>query len=273
MNSELSVISYEDDECTCLTDRRTSGNPVNSFLHRQKKPHRLPRPLSNEELELAWEILHERGDARLRLAFAIGEESGMRIGEISRIRLSDLDASGHRILVRLPNKKNRERHAFFGPKTAKYLAEWLAERDSSCGHDHLLYNYWHRKTPFTTNSLGAAFSCVLCKSYGGKTLYERGFEKWSTDRLRHTMSINLAAGGADAAVIMVAGGWLDPDTIVGCVKVSEAQAKRGYEEAMRHVDQHQGEAHKTRVLTPRNVLQFRRGALQKGQSRPVERCG
>lgn len=255
-----------------MTDRRTTCNPVNSFLHRQQKPHRLPRPLSNEEQKLAWDLLHERGDARLRLAFAIGEETGMRIGEIGRIRLSDVDASGHRFFVRLPNKKNRERYAWFGPKTAKYLTEWLAERDSACGHDHLLYNYSHRKTRFTTKSLGAAFSRVLCKSYKGKLLHERGFDKWSTHRLRHTMATNLVAGGADAAVVMAAGGWIDPDTMAGYVKVNESQAKHSYEAAMRRADQQQHDAPKTRVLTPQEVLQLRRGAALQPQKSPVERC-
>jgi len=252
--------------------KRSTGNPVNRFLHQQKKPQHLPRPLSDGEQKAAWEILHERGDARLRLAFAIGEESGMRIGEICRIRLSDVDTSGQRIFVRLPNKKNRERYAFFGAKTATYLREWLAERDSSCGHDHLLYNYWHRKTPFNTGSLGRALSRVLCKTYAGEALHERGFDKWSTHRLRHTMSTNLLAGGADAAVLMAAGGWHNADTMAGYTKINDSQAKHGYERAMRRADQQQREAPKTRVLTPQEFLQLRRGAAREVQNSETERC-
>jgi integrase len=232
------------------TGRWTTGNPVNSFLHRQKKPKRLPRPLSAEELKLAWELLGERGDARLRLAFAIGEESGMRIGKICRLRVSDVDAAGHRLFVRLPNKTDTERYSHFGPKTAKYLTEWLAERDASCETNSLIYNYAKSKNPFNTNTLGIAFNRVLRKDYEGKS-HERGFEKWSTHRLRHTMGTNLAAGGADAAVIMAAGGWVEPDTMAGYVKVNPVQAKRSYEEAMRRAEQQHREAPKTRILTPR----------------------
>jgi integrase/recombinase XerC len=255
-----------------MTGRRTAGNPINSFLHRPKKPHRLPRPLSTDEQRFAWELLQERGDARLRLAFAIGQESGMRIGEICRIRLSDVDASARRIFVRLPNKKNRERYALFGVKTAKYLTEWLAERDASCGHDQLLYNYSHLRTTFNTDSLGGAFSRVLCKTYKGKILHDRGFEKWSTHRLRHTMSTNLVAGGADAAVVMAAGGWLDPDTMAGYTKINDAQVERGYQEAMHRVEQEQHKAPKTRILTPQELLELRRGAPQKFGNVPAERC-
>jgi integrase/recombinase XerC len=254
-----------------MTGRRTAGNPVNSFLHRKKKEKRLPRPLSADELKLAWELLCERGDARLRLAFAIGEESGMRIGEICRLRVSDVDATGHRLFVRLPNKTNTERYAHFGPKTARCLAAWLAERDPSYGTDSLLYNYAKSTKPLTPSSLALAFNKVLRRNYEGRS-HERGFEKWSTHRLRHTMGTNLAAGGADAAVIMGAGGWVDPDTMAGYVKVNQEQAKRGYEEAMRCAEQRQSEAPKTRVLTPKEVLLLRRGAAQQSQNSPTERC-
>lgn len=253
------------------TGRRTAGNPVNSFLHRQRKEKRLPRPLSADELKLAWELLGERGDARLRLAFAIGEESGMRIGEICRLRVSDVDAAGHRLFVRLPNKTNTERYAQFGPKTAKYLVEWLAERDASCGTDSLIYNYANSKNSFDSNKLGIAFNRVLRKDYENKS-HERGFEKWSTHRLRHTMGTNLAAGGADVAVVMAAGGWVDPDTMAGYVKINPEQAKHGYEEAMRRAEQQHCEAPKTRILTPQEVLLLRHGAALQPQNCPVERC-
>lgn len=253
------------------TGRRSAANPVNSFLHRQKKEKRLPRPLSAEELRLAWELLGERGDARLRLAFAIGEESGMRIGEICRLRVSDVDIGRRRLFVRLPNKTNTERYSHFGPKTAKYLAEWLAERDTSCGIDSLIYNYAKSTTPFTPDSLAGALKKVLLKNYKGRS-HVRGFETWSTHRLRHTMGTNLAAGGADAAVIMGAGGWVDPNTMAGYVKLNHEQTRRGYEEAMRRVEQKQHDAPTSRVLSPMEVLQLRRGTSQQLKSTSIEHC-
>ena len=241
-----------------FTGKRKGGCPVNKFLHRKKKVKHLPRPLSSDELGLAWELLHERGDARLRLACAVGEESGLRIGEICRLRVSDVDLKGRRLFVRLPNKTNRERFAFFGEKTGKYFQEWLVERDSSCGHEMLLYNYSKGRAPFTPGTLGAAFSRVLCKTYGGKDLNSRGFDRWSTHRLRHTMGTRLVAGGADVAVVLGAGGWIDPDTMAGYVKVDEAQAKSGYHTAMRIAEQQQQETPRTRVLSLREFAQRRK---------------
>lgn len=255
------------------TGLRTSANPVNNLLHRTQKEKRLPRPLNDDELILAWELLCERGDARLRLAFAIGEEAGLRIGEICRLRVSDVDLVSRRLFVRLPNKTNKERYAPFGPKTAKYFSEWMAERDASFQGDSLIYNYAKAdlRNAFSNASLAIAFNKVLRKEYKDK-LFDRGFEKWSTHRLRHTMGTRLAAGGADAAVIMGVGGWVDPDTMAGYVQVNPQQVMNGYQAAMQRAEQIKAEAPKTRVLTPKEVLELRRGGSIQAEKSPEERC-
>jgi integrase len=119
---------------------RKGGNPVVPLIHRTRVPKRKPRPLADNDLEFTWELLNERGNARLRLASAIAEESGLRIGEICRIRLQDVDTVRRQLFVRLPNKGNEERWACFSDKTLLYYDEWMNERNPGCGHDHLLHN-------------------------------------------------------------------------------------------------------------------------------------
>jgi integrase/recombinase XerC len=60
---------------------RKSGNPVILMMHAARKKHHMPRPLETNDIDLMWQLLHERGNTRLRLAAAIGEEAGLRIGE------------------------------------------------------------------------------------------------------------------------------------------------------------------------------------------------
>jgi site-specific recombinase XerD len=251
---------------------RKAGNPVNPFLHFTKKKVSVPRPLSDTEQTLAWQLMHERGDARLRLVLAIAEESGMRIGEICRLRVSDVDAKGQRLFVRTPNKCNRERYAHFGPRTAKYLPEWLAERDAACGHDRLLYNHSRRMSAFTSKSLGQAMSFVLCKTYGGEVLHETGFQKWCTHRLRHTMATKLVAGGADAAVVMGAGGWIDPDAMAAYVKVNEDQSKLGYAKAMRRAEQQRQQVPKMKILSPEDFLKHVYEGELPATNKPESHC-
>ncbi len=120
--------------------RRKATNPVVGLIHSAPAKHWLPRPLEADEVSLMWSILAERGNARTRFAAAVGEESGLRIGEICNLRLSDVDVRQQRFLIRLPNKTNRERWAHFADKTKRFHIEWMAERDQTCGHDFVLHN-------------------------------------------------------------------------------------------------------------------------------------
>jgi integrase len=115
--------------------------------------------------------------SRLRLKprsrFAVASvESSLRIGEIGRLQLQDMDFVKQRLFVRLPNKGNRERYAWFSEKTKKYYAEWMLERRLDCGHDGLLHNT--RGGRCNTQQLGLAFSAVLCKTHLGKINHKTG---------------------------------------------------------------------------------------------------
>jgi integrase len=71
--------------------RYTSGNPVVGLIHNRIQRRSKPRPFEKEELELAWQLLQARGDVRLCFAAAVGLEAGLRISEICRLRLQDVD--------------------------------------------------------------------------------------------------------------------------------------------------------------------------------------
>lgn len=75
---------------------------------------------------------------------------------------------------------------------------------------------------------------------------------------------------------MATGGWIDPDTMAGYVKVNPEQARLGYEEAMRRAEQKQVEAPPTRALTPKEVLALCRGTAgqfeDSGSDRLEEHC-
>ena len=210
---------------------RKSGNPVVPLIHRARPAKTQPRPLEDDELKIVWQLLHDRGDARLRLAAAIAEEAGLRIGEICRLRVQDVDRKRQRLFIQLPTKGSVERWAFFSEKTLRYYDEWMKERDPECGHDRLLYN--SKRDPFTTASLGAAFKRVLCKTYRGRKVNDTGLDSWSTHRLRHTMATNLGRAGADVATVMAAGGWKTCESMFHYVRVDQEQARRGYVEAMK----------------------------------------
>jgi integrase len=208
---------------------RKGGNPVVSLIHGKRQAKHAPRPLEAEEIEFMWQLLKERGNPRLRLAAAIALEAGLRIGELGRLLIKDINIKGHRLRVRLPNKTKTERWAYFSDLTVKYFAEWMAVRDPDCTHDLLLHNTLRNQC--TAQALGKEFTRTLCKTYQGKQIHQTGFDVWSTHRLRHSMASNLASGGADANVIMAQGGWATFEAMAGYTRVDDDLAQHGYAEA------------------------------------------
>lgn len=209
---------------------RKYANPVVSLIHRKRRPKYLPRPLEPEQLHSAWKILNERGNARLRLVTALGEEAGLRISEICRLRISDVDVTRMRLLVRLPNKGNTERYAFFSEKTKRLYSEWMAERYQECHHDRLLHG--KRGKPCNLKSLTRELSSVLCKTYGGEQFNDEGFDKWSSHQMRHTLASKLVSAGANASTVMAALGHKSYEAMCGYARVDPEVARRGYDSAM-----------------------------------------
>jgi integrase/recombinase XerC len=234
-----------------LAGQIEKANPVIGGFHFPPKVHRLPRPFTKEELDFTWQLLQERGDAKLRLAVAIGEEAGLRIGEVCRLRVSDVRVREQRLFIRLPNKTNRERFAHFSIKTKRYLMDWLSERNADLGHDFLLYN--QLGVPFSPGVLRCALKKVLCESFEGQRRNEAGFKTWSFHRLRHTMASNLIAGGATVITTMDQGGWTSYDSMAGYAKVDQGMVKREYQEVQRRLVE-QKDVPRTRRLTPADVL-------------------
>lgn len=85
---QISTVSTFFDWLIC-EDRRKSANPVIK-KHSRPRVRRFPRPLSDSESDLLWEILEKEGSTMLCLAAAIGEEAGLRATEVCRLRLKDV---------------------------------------------------------------------------------------------------------------------------------------------------------------------------------------
>lgn len=254
-----------------IEGRYQKGNPVISKFHYKPASHLLPRPLSDEELESMWRLLDLRGSAQLRLAAAIAEESGLRIGEVARLRVQDIDLKQQTIFVRLPTKTHRERVAFFGDKVAKYYPEWIAERKAFDGHDSLFHNEWGKA--MTVSTLRDLYRRELCKNLKGTEINQEGFENWSTHRLRHTFASRLHRGGADPNTVMAAGGWESCSAMEGYVKADVDAGRRSYQEAMRIATAVKQIPPSKKAITPAELLERKRlQATLQPEANQIERC-
>ncbi len=212
--------------------RRTKSNPIIAGFHKQTCGKHAARPYSQDDLALIWKVLEERGDTQAKLAIAIGQESGVRIGELARLRVQDVDLRGQQLFIRLPNKTETERWVPFAEKTRTYLEMWLAERDPTCGHDSLFYN--SLKKPAKIMQLQDRFNAIFCKKSKHHT-YEVGLERFSYHRMRHTAASNLSNAGADVSTIMAVGGWKSFDSMQTYVRLQKGTVRRDFDRAMQRI--------------------------------------
>lgn len=183
------------------TGRTKLPNPVIHRFHAQTPTDIAPRPYEEYEMSEMSGLLEERGTTAEQLAFAIGEECGMRGGEVANVRMEDVDQRAQRIFVRLPTKTKVTRRPIYGDKVKRLLPQWLQERQGR-RHNHLL------EKPNGSPSTGSHyFQTKLRDTLCAGRKFETGIATFSFHRLRHTWATRLANAGMDAAVIMELGGW------------------------------------------------------------------
>jgi integrase/recombinase XerD len=201
-------------------ERYERANPVVARIHSQRGAPAEARPYNDQDLRKVWECVERTGKLELMLAFSIGEECGLRIGEVANIRLSDIDHSAQTIFVRLPTKNKHTRTVPFHGKVKKYLGLWMAKRDPGCKSDHLLHNNVSNR--FTGTHLDAWF-----KNHLGSEPDPAG--SFNFHRLRHTWATRLMNNGMELAVLKELGGWERWNSMQRYIKVLPATVRSQYE--------------------------------------------
>jgi len=106
-------------------------NPVRFRRHAGKQPRRLPRDLSDETVAQVWDTI---GSSRDRAWFALMLRAGLRVGEVVRLRLSDVLASPQTdqpARLRVCGKGQKERVVLLTADAYAVLQTWLQARPAS----------------------------------------------------------------------------------------------------------------------------------------------
>jgi len=102
-------------------------NPVNWKRQRVKAGKPLPRDVSNADVKRLFEqITHPRDRAMFQLMLDVG----LRVSEVSALRLSDLTTTSNNSMVRLRvrGKGSKERFVYLSPETLSVVQAWLEQR-------------------------------------------------------------------------------------------------------------------------------------------------
>jgi site-specific recombinase XerD len=203
-----------------MTGRRKAANPVVARFHSQRKSERLPRPYSAREMKVISSLVEASGDPQLKLALAIGSESGLRISEVCNLRLSDIELVQQQIFVRLPNKTRQERLVPFHVRTQVACGEWLRQRPE-VAHDFVFVD--SRGNPMRKHTLRSRFNRLLTGP--GK------LASWSFHRLRHVAATALYPA-MDTTGVMKTLGWRSERVMQGYTRLSTEDLRDSYARAM-----------------------------------------
>lgn len=107
--------------------RHIERNPA-SLLERSKAPKTIPRCLAVDEVDLLFQAMggESPADYRLRAIMEALYSSGMRVAELSTLRVSELPM--HLEEVRVFGKGKKERLCFFHAAAQQAVREWISAR-------------------------------------------------------------------------------------------------------------------------------------------------
>ncbi len=197
-------------------------NPVLPRFHKQKSRPNEPRPLSDEAIDILWQILLEIGDVALMLAFAIALECGLRGSETANVRIPDVDTVHRTIKVRLPTKNGEERTVPYHNKVAHCLDLWMPLRNAACGHDHLLHG--SRNARWNIHQMDDLYKRSFLNTPAEAT-------NFTYHRLRHTWATRLFNAGMNLAVLQKLGGWRCLASMQVYVRVLPDKIRQEYQKA------------------------------------------
>ena len=203
-----------------------------------KPPDTLPKFLTDEQVGklrdeferrvAQAEDLHQRRDALLdRAAFYLLWQSGLRVGEVEVLRLTDLNLSSRKLAVR-NSKGSKDRTVFLTDRVVLVLQDYLALR--GMGHsDHVfLYRNAPLKKDLIRDRLKAAGERVGVKVY--------------PHRLRHTCATQLLNAGCRITSIQRFLGHKSLNTTMIYAQAHNKTVAEDYFAAMRRVEQESGTA-------------------------------
>lgn len=161
------------------------------LIRNPKKDKKLPNFLQSDELQKIFETINIETPLgiRNRLIVELLYASGLRVSELTNLKLSNIDISNQEI--RVTGKGDKERIVYFGEYAQKYLLLYIdnarKELLSNKKSNHLLIN--HQGNPLSTRGVQLIIDEVVKEASLKHNI--------SPHALRHTFATDLLNNGAD----------------------------------------------------------------------------
>ena len=197
-----------------------------AILHKKirlQKPEVLPRAIPVDDIELLLSAITTVRDRALILLLL---RTGMRIGELLKVKVDDIILSERKILLYLGAKNYLGRVVYFSEDAENALLEWLYTRNDQ--QEFLFYSP-------TRETLGYVAAWMVMK----KILERAGLsgKGYSLHSLRHTFATDMLNAGLRLEVLQQLLGHKTIEITMRYARISDMTRKDEYYKAMTVIEQ------------------------------------
>lgn len=188
-----------------------------------KLPELLPKAIPPEDIET---LLAHVNNARDLAMILLLLRTGMRIGELLNLKVTDIILLERKILIYLGEKNYQGRVVYFTEDAERALRKWLKARNVE--KEHLFYGYTNEKLCY------AAARKVLRKHLTRAELLHKGY---SLHSLRHTFATDLLNAGLRLEVLQQLLGHRTIEITRRYARMSDTTREFEYFKAMEIIEQ------------------------------------
>jgi site-specific recombinase XerD len=185
-------------------------------------PKPLPRHVRQSELDLFFRVITKKRD---RAIFMLMLRCGLRVEEVARLRLEDIDYHYSQIVVRC-GKGGKDRTTYFSSDAGSALAAYLQIRPA----------IREQKVFLVDKGVPKARRFQFEVSRNGWNITLRKAVSISCHRLRHTMATQLLNGGADIVAIQELLGHSQIELTMRYSKLSNLKTRNDYYRVMENLE-------------------------------------
>lgn len=201
---------------------------------RVKLPEVLPRAIPTEDLKKILAVITSVRDRALILLLL---HTGMRIGELLQVKMTDIILPERKILLFIGEKNLHGRVVYYNQEAEEALKKWLGVRDRNS--EHLFYGNRGRELSY----VGAWM--IMKKAIQQAGLEQKGY---SLHSLRHTFATNMLNAGLRLEVLQKLLGHLNIDITLRYAKIADGTREEAYFKAMTVIEK--GEDHEYDRVNP-----------------------
>ncbi len=185
---------------------------------RMRLPDVLPRAIPSEDLR---QILAVVTSVRDRALILLLLHTGMRIGELLQLKMTDIILPERKILLFIGEKNLHGRVVYYNQDAEEALEKWLSIRNR--GSEYLFYG-----------QKGKELSYVAAWMIMKKAIRQAGLEQqgYSLHSLRHTFATNMLNAGLRLEVLQQLLGHLNIDITLRYARIADGTKEKAYFKAM-----------------------------------------